>query len=532
MNDVIRRLQDAAHAVGETVDAVPPFVPETAPVRRRTRVSTGRGRTWLMPVAAAAAVTLAVAGGAAVARHGGVTGDTAAGIAVGPAADPAFLAQIGDPGDITIRSVADGHSTDVVPRPATDEGFAVVQATRDNRVFYAATVSDGCRSRLYQFTLDGEGRVASQGELPYAPPAGTEITALAVSGDGATLAYGLFSCEPGQPRVSLVVTDTATGGSRTWTSTRPASVRDLSLTEDGRRVLLTRAMGTAFGISEVPRLSMSEPPASGAEPSPVNAATSAPGAETSVTSEPASADPAARPAGTEAGVAAGREAVEPAGTETGAPPAPDSGAPGEAGASAAASAPDGPGADVAVAVSDLPGSPPDGWGCRARSTGAEPSGSPEDTPDAKVVWACSGPQDPMLLDTGVAGTLDDARVIRLTPTTGTSPALILGVTITPDGSRVIAAQTTLKLSTAGEDAIKDDVDGIVAYDLEGRQIEVLHARAGRGVIPTGMLDVDGTGRNFLVSRPGELGEITPSGYRTLHSYGISPKGAPVGKAAW
>ncbi|MEV4322741.1 hypothetical protein AB0J37_10970 [Microbispora rosea] len=475
MNDVIRRLQDAAHAVGETVDAVPPFGPGATPARRRMHVGAGRGRTWLMPVAAAAAVTLAVAGGAAVARHGGGTDDTAAGIAVGPAADPVFLAHIGDPGDITIRSVTDGHSTDVVPRPATDEGFFAVQATRDNRVFYAATISDGCRSRLYQFTLDGEGRVASHGELPYAPPGGTEITALAVSGDGATLAYGLSSCESEQPRVSLVVTDTATGGSRTWTSTHPASIRDLSLTEDGRRVLLTRAMGTAFGISEVPRPPRSEPPDSGAEPSPVNTATSAPGAEASVTFESASADPAA---------------------------------------------------------SDAPRAVPDGWGCSVRSMGAEPSGSPDATPNAKVAWACSGPRDPVLLDTGVASTLDDARVIKLTSTTGTPPALIFGATITPDGSRVIAAQTTLKLSTAEEAARKDDFDGIVAYDLEGRQIEVLYAHGDRGVVPVGMLDVDGTGRNFLVSRPGELGEITPSGYRTLRSYDVPPQGVPVGKVAW
>ncbi|MEV5744144.1 hypothetical protein AB0L30_29150 [Microbispora rosea] len=508
MNDVIRRLQDAAHAVGETVDAVPPFGPGATPARRRMHVGTGRGRTWLMPVAAAAAVTLAVAGGAAVARHGGGTDDTAAGIAVGPAADPVFLAHIGDPGDITIRSVTDGHSTDVVPRPATDEGFFAVQATRDNRVFYAATISDGCRSRLYQFTLDGEGRVASHGELPYAPPGGTEITALAVSGDGATLAYGLSSCESEQPRVSLVVTDTATGGSRTWTSTHPASIRDLSLTEDGRRVLLTRAMGTAFGISEVPRPPRSEPPDSGAGPSPVNAATSAPGAEASVTFESASADPVATP------------------------PAPDSGVPGEAGAAAVPSASDSPGADVAVAASDLPGALPDGWGCSVRSMGAEPSGSPDATPNAKVAWACSGPRDPVLLDTGVAGTLDDARVIKLTTTTGTPPALIFGATITPDGSRVIAAQTTLKLGTAAEAARKDDFDGIVAYDLEGRQIEVLYAHGDRGVVPIGMLDVDGTGRNFLVSRPGELGEITPSGYRTLRSYDVPPQGVPVGKVAW
>ncbi|MEV1204913.1 hypothetical protein [Microbispora rosea] len=164
--------------------------------------------------------------------------------------------------------------------------------------------------------------------------------------------------------------------------------------------------------------------------------------------------------------------------------------------------------------------------------GAEPSGSPDATPNAKVAWACSGPRDPVLLDTGVAGTLDDARVIRLTSTTGTPPALIFGATITPDGSRVIAAQTTLKLSTAEEAARKDDFDGIVAYDLEGRQIEVLYAHGDRGVVPIGMLDVDGTGRNFLVSRPGELGEITPSGYRTLRSYDVPPQGVPVGKVAW
>lgn len=495
MNDVIRRLQDAAHAVGETVDAVPPFGPEATPARRRTRVGTGRGRTWLMPVAAAAAVTLAVAGGAAVARHGGGAVDTAAGPAAGPAVAPSFLAQIRGPGDITIRSVADGHITDVVPRPAEDGPFAAVQAARDNRIFYAATGGDGCRSRLYQFTLDGEGRVASRAELPFAPPERARVTALAVSGNGATLAYGLSSCEPGRG-ASLVVTDTATGGSRTWTSTRPEVVRDLSLTDDGRRVLLSRATGVITGVSKAP--SPGAAPARPAEPASAPAAVRAP--DGAPREYPRTGPSGTR--GTPSETTPAAPAAAPAPAEAGAPAEPETGAP-------VTAAPVSPGTDGS---STPPRSLPAEWGCTVR-----PASSGRQSPDPSggtVTWSCSGPRDPLLLDTGLAGTLDDARVIRLVPTAGTFPALVAGVAITPDGSRVIAAQGTYGLTTTKEAARNGGFDGVVAYDLQGRQVEVLYRGEG-GKAPVRWIDVDGTGDNVLVSRAGELGRITRSGYRIL-----------------
>ncbi|MEU6412868.1 hypothetical protein [Microbispora sp. NPDC046933] len=494
-DDVIRRLQDATRAVGETVEAVPPFDPAAAPARR-TGVGGGRVRTWLMPVATAAAVTVAVAGGVAVARHGGGIADTAAGTVAGPAAEPSFFAQITDAaGGITIRSVLDGHVTAVVPRPAGGEQFAAVQAARDNRLFYAATATDGCGSRLYRFTLDDDGKVRSRAALSFTPPDGTRITSLAVDGDGSTLAYSLSPCEAHRD-ASLVVTDVETGRSRTWRSTDARALQDVSMSEDGRYVLFRRRSGVVTGVSEAPVSSvpvLSPPPFVSAQPA------------TSAEAAPGDGSPSSVP--------------------TEAPPR--------------SVAPVVPGAEPPVAA-QMP--VPEQWGCVWQSVRVEPGRSPDADPSPrppaeavplKVAWSCSAARDAMVLDTTSAGTLDDARVVKLAADSGTGPAVILGLAITPDGSRVIAAQATAGTSAAGDSAARNEsVDELVAYDIsDGHQVEVLY-RGESGKTVAQRIDVDGTGRNILVSRPGEVGVVGGSGYRTLFTYGDVFRSAFFDRSAW
>ncbi|ETK35263.1 hypothetical protein MPTA5024_14865, partial [Microbispora sp. ATCC PTA-5024] len=231
MNEIINRLRDATRAVGETVDEVPPFEPEARPSTRTSRAS----RPWLVPIAAAAAVTVAVAGGAAVARHGGGAMNVAAGTTAGPPSAPSYFAEAG-PDGVTIKSVRDGKVTGTVDPPADGESYSAIQAAQDNRLFYVASRTADCRPRIFQLRIADDGTVGSWGVLPYGPPEGRRITSLAVDGDGSTIAYTTVPCRGTPGTGDLVVTDTGTGDSRTWTSSSRGAA-DLSMSADGRYVL-------------------------------------------------------------------------------------------------------------------------------------------------------------------------------------------------------------------------------------------------------------------------------------------------------
>ncbi|MEV4299158.1 hypothetical protein [Microbispora rosea] len=515
MNDVIRRLQDAAHAVGETVDAVPPFRPAAAPARRRTHVGTGRGRTWLMPVAAAAAVTLAVAGGAAVARQGGGTDDTAAGTTAGPAAQPSFLVQIRS-GDMAVRSVADGHVTAAVPRPE-GERFTQVQATRDNRLFYAVTEQDTCRSRFYRFSLSDSGEVGHIGVLPFAPPEGTAVTSLAVKGDGSTLAYGLSSCTKGGKGASLIVTNTVTGDSRTWTSARTSAIEDVSMSDDGRTLVFRRA-DVVWGMSTE---------ATPAEAPLTREATAEPEVMPEVT--PTSAAPVESALPQDDGGVLWKSRVTPA--EPGTAPFPVASADPEVRTTPR---------EQPVAAPAEPSAPPlpKGWTCLipARTVKIPEEKPAKDAtpssggPAKAVAWECSSSHTVWVLDTGTSGGLDDARAITLG---GSSAPKTTGgvqdVVLTPDGGRVLAAVSWSKLARVqGVTKLAGAVAEVVAYDVgTGRAVHTLYRDEERRPVIE-RFDVDGTGRFLLVVGPDETGQVTESGYRTL----FTDDGGVARPAAW
>ncbi len=517
-DDVIRRLQDAAHAVGETVEAVPPFDPAAAPARG-TPAGSRRTRSWLIPVAAAAAVTVAVAGGAAVGRHGGGTMDTAAGTTVGPAAQPSFLVQIRS-GDMAVRSVADGHVTATVPGPG-GERFTQVQATRDNRLFYAVTEQDTCRSRFYRFSLSDSGEVGSIGALPFAPPEGTAVTSLAVNGDGSTLAYGLSSCAPGGKGASLVVTDTATGDSRTWTSAHTSAVRDVSMSEDGRTLVFRRA-GAVWGTSTE---AITEPAVPAEAPLKPEAA-----AEPEATPETASGSPAAVESALpqEDGGVLPESRMTP--EEPGTGPFPAASAEPEAGAAPR---------EQPVAESAEPSAPPlpKGWTClipagtvenptENPASGTTPSSA---SPATGVAWECSMSHTVWVLDTGTSGGLDDVRAITLGGSSAPTTGGVHDVALTPDGGRVLATVGWSRLAQVqGVTKLAGAVAEVVAYDVgTGQAVQTLYRDEERRPLFE-RVDVDGTGRFVLVVGPDETGQVTESGYRTL----FTDDGGVARTAAW
>lgn len=521
MNDIINRLRDATQAVGETIDHVPGLTPGLAsglamgesgePGGSRTR------RSWLVPVAAAASVTVAVAGGVAVARGGDGGLGQAAATGVGPAAVPTFFADAGEDG-ITVRSVNGGTETSRVPEPSDKERFVSIQAAQDNRLFYAVSASDDCRPRLYRFVLDEAGKIGSFDALPFAPPEGTRPTSLAVSGDGSKLAYGTAPCGPEPGTGSLVVADTTTGDSRTWTAKDGTGATNLSMTADGRLVLFTRDVASVAAVAE-PALVV-EPSATLTAEVPVKEAeatsSSSPAVSITVTVTPGirsdeKDDPG--PAVVNAVPKAAVTAIpaEPVVTSDPTATAPATILPSPIPTAAASLVP----AEESLswcrfAVESVPATPAD-----APSAGktAEPS---EPAELKATVQVCPDSPEVQLLDTGAPGdSLDKATTFSLLNESDGASGGVLGAKISPDGTRIVAALGGVDVALAdGKLPPSSGPTGLAAFSTDdGRPLGVFHRQAGTSGLR--LLDIDGTGENMLVTRDGEIGAVDGSGYRTL-----------------
>lgn len=555
MNDIISRLRDATRVVGETIDHAP--VLEAG--KSRTR------RAWLAPVAAAASVMVAVAGGAVLAKSSGNGINQVAAMSAGPAEAPKFLADARGDG-ITIRSIDGGAETASLPDPSSRERFVTIQAAQDNRLFYAASATEDCHPRLYQFTLDDDGKIGSFGVLPFTPPEGTTPTSLAVSGDGSKIAYGIEPCDGKKSTGRLVVTETATGDSRTWNTTGDFGLRDVSMSADGRYVAWRRsglisALGwatddplptssdeavappdlvpsesaghgtpaplpsyeathtdAATGTVTVEGGGTSEVPSSGTEAEP------SPAASASTTPDPASTRTKNSEPGAIATVVASTEA-----SPEGVPgsPLPSGGADPSTGAGGEPSRP-AASADCAITMYEGKAIP---TGQVADATPAEtPSPAPSVAPSGAVgsVVLCMDSSEVSLLDTTASGdSLDQARLITL-PTSYDGISLF-GVRISPDGTRLIASLGSIGIPAVdanGKSKPKGGSSALIAYGTEdGKPIDVLYQNAGKGAME--LLDLDGTGQHAIVQiggaigwalgrdSGGEIGEVDGTGYRTL-----------------
>lgn len=255
--------------------------PGSRPVRR----GRGRGRGWLVPVGAAAAVTAIILTALTVAGHPGRAPGTAAGAGAGPAGraraaagagaaagaasvaasaapsitslagvpsgpvtttpPPAFYVSIVSMGlnragnellTVQVRRTSDGQVTGTVPLSALPAGFSLehgISVTADDRTFIvAAATTTACPSstptttRFYRFDVTSTGRVTGlqpMGRLV----TGDYVSEFAVSPDGTQVAYAEQGCPTGASAMVdagvIQIMNLASGAIRSWHNTASAA---------------------------------------------------------------------------------------------------------------------------------------------------------------------------------------------------------------------------------------------------------------------------------------------------------------------
>ncbi|MER5645094.1 hypothetical protein [Streptosporangium sp. NPDC002524] len=461
MNEVVDRLRDAAGAVGRTVQHVPPFRPR--PFRTR--------RSWVVPLAAAAAVTAVAAAGVMVVQGDGLRDGVVAPTAPAPTsaagpepgADPEYFAVTGGDGLRFYRADTGQRAGRRSPR-TPEERFSLVDSARG--VFYTVLTTGPCEHRFVRLTAARPGEAPLTEQLLNEPPRGTVPTSLAVSADGGTLAYGLSSCGAGVSAVPrLGVTDLATGESRIFGSPGGDEVRNVSVTADGRFVAFQRHPSGRVQVT-------------GPSNSPV---------PTVIPETPAwspTAAPVAPPTWSDPGP----------GTPTVVPPTPDAppaGAPGPA-------------------VTPAPGPVVTGTPLPGATEVLERNGPTaifEIAPDPSEIW---------VLDTDEAGDdLDRARRVRLGTASGV-PAGVHGARIDADGRSFVAALGRIGLKADGDRlSVVPGTAEIVRFDADGGRPAVLY-RDDRGGFR--LVDADGSGGRLVVRRGTEFGVVDSGRYRTLRNF--------------
>lgn len=133
---------------------------------------------------------------------------------------------------------------DSVRAPSPSAGKAREIIAGPNGTFVvSASRRRPCETRLYTFTLTGDGRVRK------IEPLGRNtvpalVAGLAMSPDGRHLAYTTAPCTPAEPRATVTVLDTDSGDRRTWTTQTPAVIGEIIWAEDSRTL--------GYTISDVP----------------------------------------------------------------------------------------------------------------------------------------------------------------------------------------------------------------------------------------------------------------------------------------
>ena len=244
------RLRDAYHAVVEAVQPddigdlrSPHPLPRTAGFARWTR--------RLTPLAAAAAVVLAVGAAVAIPRLAGqgpaaVTAPQTVGASGG---QPPFLVDLVRGTYLQVRDAATGRVLTQLKPPEGGGRWAAVAATGNPARFvvgatYLRTpIATYCTSsknytQLYTLTLTAAGGLASLSPL-YRIPVQFDTSvlgggsALAVSADGRTIAYATAPCGDRISKTPMSIVVLRDGVSRTWTTPWRAGPSSFSLSADG-----------------------------------------------------------------------------------------------------------------------------------------------------------------------------------------------------------------------------------------------------------------------------------------------------------
>ena len=279
MTSLEDRLREAYRTVTDTVhaDELPGLDEQRARSRRR-----GRLRAFV-PVAAAAAVVVAIVAGVAVPKLASSPGRPTGPATHGPGAGiPPFVLIMnkadsqGSVGPLVIVSAATGRVTGTVPAPRKGTTWSDVALTGSATTFVAEAVpAHGglCNpSYLYTLTLSASGAPTSL--QPWTDPVvPVEITSVAASADGGALAFVYYPCRGGYQQIGFIRGKTM----KTWQ--QPSGFAGfLSLSADGSmlgytetragfggtaRLLDTRsAPGSAAAASKI----MYTYPADGREP--------------------------------------------------------------------------------------------------------------------------------------------------------------------------------------------------------------------------------------------------------------------------
>jgi hypothetical protein len=244
------RLRDAYHAVVEAVQ--PDDIGDLRGPQSLPRIAaSGRWTRRLTPLAAAAAVVLAVGAAVAIPRLVGqgtaaVTAPQTAGAVGG---QPPFLVDLVRGTYLQVRDAATGRILTQLKPPEGGGRWAAVAATGNPARFvvgasYLRTplamycTSSQNYTQLYTLTLTAAGGLASLSPL-YRIPVQFDTSvigggsALAVSADGRTVAYATAPCGDRISKTPMSIVVLRDGVSRTWTTPWLAGPSSLSLSADG-----------------------------------------------------------------------------------------------------------------------------------------------------------------------------------------------------------------------------------------------------------------------------------------------------------
>jgi hypothetical protein len=250
------RLRDAYHAVVEAVQ--PDDIGDLRSPQPLPRIAgSGRWTRRLAPLAAAAAVVLALGAAVAIPRLAGhgtavVTAPQTAGVSSG---QPPFLVDLGGATRLylQVRDAATGRVLAQLKPPEGDGRWAAVAATGNPARFVVGATylrvpgvlyctSSQNYTQLYTLTLTAAGVPASLSPLYRIPvlfdasvPSGSR-NALAVSADGRTVAYAAAPCGHPTSKTQMSIVVIRDGVSRTWTTPWTAGPSSLSLSADGSQL--------------------------------------------------------------------------------------------------------------------------------------------------------------------------------------------------------------------------------------------------------------------------------------------------------
>jgi hypothetical protein len=246
------RLRDAYRAAAGTID--PATIPSLA-VSTRSRAALSRRARFAAPLAAAAAVTLAVViptlvAGTAPPWHHAQTvkpRSTAAAIAPAPPALPAFtLVDLGS--SLKVYDTRTGAAVATLAAPAGQQ-FEDVASGGTARAFLAATGLSGtgpaCHAYFYRFELSATGQPSPLTLLRSVP--GSQPTAIAATAGGGTYAYSTVHCNFAPPNGVIGISGQA--GNRTWDYDMGDDYSfSLAATADGRELAYSVITAPGAGL--------------------------------------------------------------------------------------------------------------------------------------------------------------------------------------------------------------------------------------------------------------------------------------------